>query len=282
MVVSSFADQAGYRRLTLIYPQHESAEHVVALETAVGFGRTGKGVGGGDRHPCPNPGERTAQRRELRRARHAIIALDANPPPLARRRLDAVRVHHAPARFDEVEKTLELVSAGQSEHGVEAVGSEPAQLVDGRRAARVDARAGPERSAQASPGTRGKRGRAVRHDPSRIDASQTPTPAVSSEMRTSFGAGRGTGSSWSSRRDGGPKRSTAAACMVAGRALAFLFERVFMDTPPPWRRRANPGPPRRPATSGVAASPASHSRDRHRARKDFAREILFRLLDAWR
>jgi hypothetical protein len=54
-----------------------------------------------------------------------------------------------PARSYEVEETLELVSAGQREHGVEASGSEPAQLVDGRRAARVDDRAGPERRDQA-------------------------------------------------------------------------------------------------------------------------------------
>src|SRR5437867_11009583 len=44
--------------LALIHLQHHAAEHVVALETAVGLGRPGEGVAGGDRHPRPGPGER--------------------------------------------------------------------------------------------------------------------------------------------------------------------------------------------------------------------------------
>src|SRR5579871_3370353 len=55
-----------------------------------------------------------------------------------------------------------------------------------------------------------------RQDPSRTDASHTPTPAAWSAIRTSLGPGTGTGTVWSLRTEGGPKRSIAAAFIAAG------------------------------------------------------------------
>jgi hypothetical protein len=63
----------------------------------------------------------------------------------------------------------------------------------------------------------------VRQDPSRIEASQLPIPAVSIAMITSFGPGFGTGTSCSVSADGGPNRSMAAAFMVAGTAVICPF-----------------------------------------------------------
>src|SRR5436190_68226 len=70
--------------------------------------------------------------------------------------------------------------------------------------------------APSTPGIRGKRVRpGLRQEPSRIDASQLPTPAVAIAMTTSCGPGLGTGTSCRVRTDAGPKRSTAAAFIVA-------------------------------------------------------------------
>src|SRR5581483_3480500 len=64
------------------------------------------------------------------------------------------------------------------------------------------------------PGTKGKCGRpGFRQDPSRIEASQLPTPTVSSSITTSCEPGFGTGRRCSVRTDGGPNRSIAAAFM---------------------------------------------------------------------
>src|SRR4026209_893851 len=71
--------------------------------------------------------------------------------------------------------------------------------------------------APSTPGIRGNFGRPeLRHEPSRIDVSQLPIPAVWIAMRTSCGRGCGTGNSCSFSTEGGPKRSTAAAFIVAG------------------------------------------------------------------
>ena len=76
---------------------------------------------------------------------------------------------------------------------------------------------GDDNSGPSTPGTRGNRGRpGFRHEPSRIEASQLPMPAVSIAMSTSCGPGLGTGTSCRVRIDGGPNRSNAAAFMVAG------------------------------------------------------------------
>ncbi len=49
-----------------------------------------------------------------------------------------------------------------------------------------------------------------------MDASQIPTPAVCTAMRTSLRPGCGTGRVWSVRTAGGPNRSTAAALIEVG------------------------------------------------------------------
>src|SRR5258706_7842009 len=76
------------------------------------------------------------------------------------------------------------------------------------------------------PSTRGNRDRpAGRHEPSRIDSSQLPTPAAWTAITIWRGPGCGTGSVWTVMTEGGPKRSIAAALIEAwktGRAVMRL------------------------------------------------------------
>jgi hypothetical protein len=101
----------------------------------------------------------------------------------------------------------------------------------------ADSRAfGDDNSGPSTPGTKGNRGRpGCRSEPSRIEASQLPMPAVSSAMSTSCGPGVGTGTSCSVSFEGGPNRSIAIAFMRAGiadgdSAVARDIRRRVMNT----------------------------------------------------
>src|SRR5206468_1892715 len=72
--------------------------------------------------------------------------------------------------------------------------------------------------APSTPRTNGKRSLPVAQVPSRLRASQMPTPAAWRAIRISLGPTFGTGRLRSVNPDGGPKRPIASACMVVGAA----------------------------------------------------------------
>jgi hypothetical protein len=77
------------------------------------------------------------------------------------------------------------------------------------------------------PRTSGSGGRLLSgHHPSRMSASQLPTPAVWTAISTSAGSISGTGSRRSFRTSGPPNRSSAAARIVRGRFVARLRTRA--------------------------------------------------------
>jgi hypothetical protein len=66
----------------------------------------------------------------------------------------------------------------------------------------------------------GKWVRPLGDQPSRMSASQPPTPEVLTAMRTSLESGTATGSVLSESASDPPKRSIAAACMFLGMACS--------------------------------------------------------------
>ena len=331
--------------LTAMDAEHDASEHVIVQPSVRGRCPT-EWIDRrkGDRQFCLN--DRPCQLSELTWAAFSVVSTDAELPPRRRLRLDAVGMRDPAAITQKIEASLELVAAGQREHGIDAARGQLSKAVGDVAAPRVDHGIGaeaPDESGGAASGRGAQHSRAMplrelhrecadcsggaedengfalpdlehaidtlvrrqaghraggglqvvetvghtgrlalvdrdvlrvettgrifsvvrvraipdaktpdahalrhhapapsvpstignlvrpagRHDPSRIDSSQLPTPAAWSAITIWRGPGCGIGKVWIVMTEGGPKRSIAAALIDAGnigRAVMTLQE----------------------------------------------------------
>src|ERR1700720_4553183 len=72
---------------------------------------------------------RRVQALEFANAGDAVIADQGHPAPFLRRRLDAVGVRNTAAGSNYVHTSLQRVSAGESQHGIDAIRCKLARLI---------------------------------------------------------------------------------------------------------------------------------------------------------
>jgi len=111
-------------------PQDHPSHHPSSRQSSMRLGGLTQRIARLDRHAESGPDEVTIQLLEFPRIRDRIEGTQPKRRPCHWDRLDSVRMCDTSLRPYEVETPLELLSAGECQHTIEALGREPSELID--------------------------------------------------------------------------------------------------------------------------------------------------------
>src|SRR5258708_26085593 len=127
--LSRLADSHLDQILLVVHRKDDFTDHMTLGEALVRLTGLGERIAFGDWNPELRSLHRRVEALEFANAGNAVVTDQCHAAPLLRRWLDAVRVRNTAAGSKRVQTSLQRVSAGESQHRVDAVTREAARLI---------------------------------------------------------------------------------------------------------------------------------------------------------